>query len=70
MPACAGQTSFYVGIYTSADHALMKRAADAIRQSDEIRRELEAVMKRIEQTSYVARDAEDRRNAAKRITGK
>ena len=48
----------------------MKQAADAIRQSDEIRRELEAVMKRIEETGYVAHDAEDRKNAAKRTTGK
>ena len=50
--------------------ALMKRAADAIRQSDEIRRELEAVMKRIEETGYAAQDAEDRKNAAKRTTAK
>ena len=48
----------------------MKRAADAIRQSDEIRRELEAVMKRIEETGYAAHDAEDRKNAAKRTTAK
>ena len=50
--------------------ALMQRAADAIRQSDEIRRELEAVMKRIEETGYAAQDAEGRKNSAKRTTGK
>jgi hypothetical protein len=50
--------------------ALMKRAADAIRQSEEIRCELSSVMKRIEETGYVARDAERRKNAAKRTTGK
>jgi predicted nucleic acid-binding Zn-ribbon protein len=50
--------------------ALMQRAADAIRQSEEIRRELEAVMKRIEETGYVAHNAQDRKNAAKRTTAK
>ena len=50
--------------------ALMKRADDAIRQSDEIRRELEAVMKRIEVTGYAAQDVQDRKNAAKRTTAK
>jgi predicted nucleic acid-binding Zn-ribbon protein len=47
--------------------ALMKRADDAIRKSDEIRRELEAVMKRIAETGYAA---QSRKNAAKRITAK
>jgi hypothetical protein len=50
--------------------ALMKQAAAAIRQSDEIRRELEAVMKRIEVTGYAAQDVQDRKNAAKRTTAK
>ena len=40
--------------------SLMKQAADAIRHSDEIRRELEVVMKRIEETGYAAQD-EDRK---------
>ena len=50
--------------------ALMKQAADAIRRSDEIRRELEAVMKRIDETGHAAHHAEARKNAAKRTTAK
>ena len=45
----------------------MKRAADAIRQSQEIRRELDGVMKRIEETGSAAKDSE---NAAKHKTAK
>ena len=46
--------------------SLMKQAADAIRHSDEIRRELEVVMKRIEETGYAAQN-ENRK--AKPATG-
>jgi hypothetical protein len=50
--------------------SLLQRAPDAIRQSQEIRGELEAVMKRIEETRDSGEDAEDRKNAANRTTGK
>jgi len=47
--------------------SLLQRASDAIRRYQEIRRELEAVMKRIEETGYAA---QGRKNAAKRTTAK
>jgi flagellin-like hook-associated protein FlgL len=57
--------------FTSAQiDALVKRADDALRQYDEIRSKLEAVMKRIEETGYAAHDAWDRKNAATRTTAK
>ena len=50
--------------------SLLQRAPDAIRQYQEISRELEAVMKRIEETGDAGQDAEDSKNAAKRTTAK
>jgi truncated hemoglobin YjbI len=50
--------------------SLMQRAADAIRRCQEIRRELDGVMKRIEETGHATRDAEDRTNTAKGVAAK
>ena len=50
--------------------SLMQRASDAIRRYQVIHRELEAVMKRIDETGYAAHDTESRKNAAKRTTAK
>ena len=63
----AGQNPRFMSEFTRAQIlSLMKQAADAIRHSDEIRRELEVVMKRIEETGYAAQN-ENRK--AKPATG-
>jgi len=63
----AAQTPRFMSEFTRAQIlSLMKQAADAIRHSDEIRRELEVVMKRIEETGYAAQN-ENRK--AKPATG-
>ena len=46
----------------------MKRASDVIHKSQEVRREIKWVLKRLSETGHAIERTEDRKNAAKRKT--
>jgi hypothetical protein len=51
-------------------HRLLTHAADVIERSQELRRQLEDVMKRIEDTGWAKESVKDRNAAPKRKTAK